>query len=263
MEFSDCWWPVILHCSFVNIMYNVGMQESTDCQKYLTLENIDFVAQDSHILSNISLTFCRHQLTLIVGASGSGKSTLLKIINGLISPTRGRVIYEGKNIEEYLPEIYRSKVMLVGQKPFIAEGTARDNILLPLTFKTHQDLHLNTDQILEVLNELGMDEDFLEKKSSKLSGGEGQRMALARALLLKAETLLLDEPTSALDISSQDKIIRALQKLKKKVNIIVVAHSAAFINSADHIIMIKKGKVVSCGQVVSEDDLRECLEHKE
>ena len=239
------------------------MQGSTDCQEYLILENIDYVAQGNQILSDISLKFCRKHLTLIVGASGSGKSTLLKIMNGLISPTNGRVVYEGKNIEDYPPEIYRSRVMLVGQKPYIAPGTARDNILLPLTFRTHQDIKINTEQILQVLNELGMGEDFLEKKSSKLSGGEGQRMALARALLLKAETLLLDEPTSALDIASQDHIIQALQKMKAQVNIIVVAHSAAFIDSADHIVMIKKGRLVSCGKVVSEKDLKECLEHQE
>ena len=244
------------------MLYNIDMQGSADCQEYLILENIGYSTQGNQILQDISLKFCRHEMTLIVGPSGSGKSTLLKILNGLISPTQGNITYNGKELESYQPEVYRSKVLLVGQKPYIIPGTARDNILLPLGFKIHKDLTFSDNRIREVLEGLGMEDGFLEKNSSKLSGGEGQRMALTRALLFSAETLLLDEPTAALDVASQDIIIRTLQKIKSKINLIIVAHSPAFINMADKIIMLKAGRVTSCGEVLSEDDLKECLEIK-
>lgn len=244
------------------MLYNIDMHGSLDCQEFLILENVDYSPLGNPILQNISLKFCRNEMTLIVGPSGSGKSTLLKILNGLISPTRGKITYRGQALDSYQPEIYRSQVMLMGQKPYIMEGTTRDNILLALGFKVNRNLTVSADHIREVLNELGLGEEFLQKRSSKLSGGEGQRMALGRALLLRAETLLLDEPTAALDVASQDIIIRALQKIKSRTNVIVVAHSPAFINSADKIIMLKSGRVTSCGKTLSEADLKDCLESK-
>jgi ABC-type phosphate transport system ATPase subunit len=103
----------------------------------------------------------------------------------------------------------------------------------------------------------------MEKSSTKLSGGESQRMAIARAVSLNPETLLLDEPSSALDIASEEKIINFLVGLKNKISIIIVAHSPAYLKVSDRIIILKEGRLFKITDKLSTAELKKHLEEEE
>lgn len=236
------------------------MSENNAQKTLFNLTNVSFSNQGKTILSEISLEIYKHEITMIAGPSGAGKSTFLKLLNGLISATTGSLNFENKPLDDYDPVGIRARILLVGQTPFITAGSAHANILLPFSFKSNQDKTASSEKLITILKSLGLDDSFLSKDSARLSGGEQQRLALARALLLEPEILLLDEPTAALDVLSQSIIIESLSKLRKKISMVIIAHSPAFIELADRIVLLRDGQVVKCAEIFSEDDLKICLE---
>ena len=129
---------------------------------------------------------------VIVGPSGSGKSTLLRLLNRLLSPTAGQILYEGKPIEQYPVLQLRRRVGMVFQKPVLFDGTVADNI----RFANES---LDDDRIAGLLAQVGLPTDYAHRDSTQLSVGEAQRVCLARTLATQPDVILLDEPTSALD----------------------------------------------------------------
>src|SRR5699024_6756973 len=141
-----------------------------------------------------------------VGQSGSGKSTLLRLLNNLISPDAGKIHYQDESLHKIDPVLLRRKITMVAQTPVIFDGTVRDNLLIGLRFSEKEPV---TDQIMvRMLKTMKLDKK-LETDAADLSGGEKQRLALARVMLLDAEVFLLDEPSSALDDTTAKEVIQS------------------------------------------------------
>ncbi|SER74889.1 putative ABC transport system ATP-binding protein [Gracilibacillus ureilyticus] len=140
----------------------------------------------------------------LFGESGSGKSTLLKMLNGMLTQDSGEVLYKNQEISSYDPVDLRKEVVMLGQDAVMFEGTVRDNLLIGRKFSGKEE---TSDQKLgELLNALRLGKQ-LEDEADKLSGGEKQRVAFGRVLLMDAEVYLLDEPTSALDVETETLVM--------------------------------------------------------
>jgi putative ABC transport system ATP-binding protein len=202
-----------------------------------------------HILDINDLTIKKSKITCIVGESGSGKSTLLRLLNKLISCDSGEIFYNNQPLDAINSVDLRRNVVMLPQLPAIFPGTVRDNLLIGLKFAekpTVDDAKLN--QVLNIVHlnkKLGDDSD-------KLSGGEKQRLALGRVILLDPEVFLLDEPSSALDEETERIIIEKLVAYTKETSktLIMVTHSKKIAQTySDNIVEIHQGKVLNFMEV--------------
>ncbi len=192
-----------------------------------------------------SLTIPSNKIVCITGESGGGKTTLLKLLNKMISPDSGEVFYLDTPLEEMDSINHRRKVIMLPQNPAIYNGTVKDNLLIGLKFseKTME----NEDMLLSSLQSARLNKK-LDESIDNLSGGEKQRLALARVLLLNPDVFLLDEPSASLDEETERIIIENLvaQCKKNSKSIIMVTHSNKVATTySDLIIRIDKGRVVN------------------
>lgn len=203
------------------------------------LNNVKF----KNILDIAELNIEDHRVTCIVGKSGGGKTTLLKLLNNLISADEGTIFYKEKHIEEYNPIELRREVVMLPQNPVMFTGNIRDNFEKSLLF-TEKPL-ADDDTYRSLLEKVGLNHQ-LDSDTKNLSGGEKQRIALARVLLLKPEILLLDEPSSALDDETEDFIISMVVNYSRESGgtLIMVTHSRGIAEKyADEIITLFDGKI--------------------
>lgn len=196
-----------------------------------------------NILRIPELTIHEKEITCIVGESGSGKTTLLRMLNHLLSPDGGSITFQNQNLMDMDPVDLRRKVVMLPQTPVIFQGTVRDNLEVGLIF-SHKALPSgkSLEEILERVN-LGKG---LDENAQNLSGGEKQRLALGRILLMEPEVLLLDEPSSALDDETESLIIQTFVDYSKEQQktLVMVTHSKALAkNYADRILQVKGGEV--------------------
>lgn len=201
------------------------------------------------VLDNVSLSVEAGDFVSIIGKSGSGKSTLLTILGGIDRPTSGEVLLDGIDIskqkERELAKLRRTKLGFVFQffnlAPYL---TARENILLPtlLNGKTEKSQESSLNELSEYLGITPL----LNKLPSKMSGGEQQRVAIARGLIFKPELILLDEPTGNLDTKNSDEIMKLLKKVnvERGTTVIQVTHSAQNAEFGNRIVRISDGKIV-------------------
>lgn len=186
-------------------------------------------------------------VTTFFGPSGSGKTSILKLLNRLISPTSGQIFYKGTALEHTDPIDHRRKVVMLSQNPVMFKGSIKDNLNASFRFRNH--LVPEDKTLSDVLENVGLDKD-LGFLVDKLSGGEKQRLALARVILLKPEVYLLDEPSSALDDNSADVIIETLyQRVRSESkSMIMVTHSKSIAQKySNNIINVAGGKIISRG----------------
>jgi len=211
-------------------------------------------------LTHVSLTIKKGSWVSILGHNGSGKSTLSKLMVGLLSPSEGEIfINELKLNEENLPKI-RKMIGIVFQNPdnqFVGV-TVRHDIAFGL-----ENQCLPHDEMVSKINHyaklVGM-EDFLNKEPHQLSGGQKQRVAIAGALAMEQDILILDEATSMLDPEGTHEIIRLIQKLNQELGktIITITHDLSFAAQSDQLIVLKDGKIILEGtpkDVFEEEDL--------
>ncbi|MTI69086.1 MAG: ATP-binding cassette domain-containing protein [Firmicutes bacterium] len=203
------------------------------------LENIKY----KDILNIKNLTIPENKITCLIGESGSGKTTLLKLLNKMISPTNGSIHYKNKAIK-YIDSIkLRRNVVMLSQTPVIFKGSIKDNLLKGLNFSEKPMVNDNT--LKEILSKVHLDKP-LDLTAKELSGGEKQRLALGRIMLMNADVYLLDEPSSSLDENTEDIIINEFVKYIKTNNktLIIVTHSKNIAKTyADNIIEINKGNL--------------------
>ena len=186
-----------------------------------------FLLKDIHYKDILHIPFLEiksGEITCLFGESGSGKSTLLRMLNNMITPDKGEIRYQNQSISEYIPMELRQEVVMLGQEPIVFDGTVRDNLLKGLEFSGKPEVEDSS--LLALMNELKLHKK-LDEDASKLSGGEKQRVAFGRVLLMGAKVYLLDEPTSALDEETENSIMDFVttEIKKKKKTAIMVTHS--------------------------------------
>ncbi len=163
--------------------------------KYKTIIDIAYACIDEHAI------------TALTGISGSGKTTILKMLNKMVSPTQGKILFRGKNLDDVDSTTHRRKVAMLSQNPAVFEGNIRHNLTIGLFF---QQKPLPCDDFLNRLLKKVHLSQPLDGPTANLSGGEKQRLALARVLLLDAQVYLLDEPSSALDEETEHMMIEMI-----------------------------------------------------
>jgi len=175
------------------------------------------------ILDDVSFTVERGRALTLVGPSGSGKSSLLRCLNRLVEPTSGTVRFDGRNIRSFDPRALRRRVALVMQTPVLFEGTVRENLRVRPADVAGD---FSENRLCAMLAEVGLEPDLLDRDAATLSGGEKQRVTMARALLRDPQALLLDEPTSALDPPNALLVVETVSRLRttRGLSIVAVTH---------------------------------------
>ena len=201
------------------------------------------------VLKSISLEIEKSKITVIVGASGAGKSTLLHILAGLDTPDEGAVFYNNKNIFEFNENelsIFRNKnIGLVFQfHHLLPEFTAEENVFIPQLIKDTS-LDKAKERASELLELVGLS-NRATHKPSELSGGEQQRVAVARALANDPQIIFADEPTGNLDTVNSEAIHKIILELrdKYKKTLVIVTHNRGLVNFADNVFEMKDGKLL-------------------
>jgi putative ABC transport system ATP-binding protein len=201
--------------------------------------------QYKHILNIKNLTIKKQKVTCLIGQSGSGKTTLLRLLNKLISYDNGEILYNNQPLRDINSVELRRNIVMLPQAPAIFSGSIKDNLLIGLKFSERP---LASDkQLYEVLQLVKLNK-ALNQDAEELSGGEKQRVALGRVILMKPEVLLLDEPSSALDEETEFMIIKALVNYTKENNktLIMVTHSKKVASQfSDEVVEIKEGKIIN------------------
>lgn len=207
----------------------------------IVFQNISYRVDDKQILDDISLKIDKGEIVTIAGPSGSGKSTLVRILASLITPTAGKIIYAGKDIEEE-PISYRRRVSYAMQQPTLFGKTVRENLEFPYQIRQQA---FDENRALIALRTVGLSEDYLQREVNNLSGGEKQRVALLRNILILPETLIMDEVTAGLDGDNRTIIYQLIEKLNQQgVTIIIVTHDEQEIAQAKRLVEIKSGKIM-------------------
>lgn len=213
-----------------------------------SLQNVSYAIDGQIILSDLSFEVKDGEFLAVLGPSGAGKSTLLRLFNCLESPTAGSLFFHGTPVTEMDMFSLRQKVGMVFQQPAMVPGKVRDNLTL---FKTWiKDWELPEADLRKVLEKVELDPRIIDQSAESLSGGEKQRLALARTLLNKPEVLLLDEPTSGLDPNLARRIINMVGRLHGELGltIIMVTHYPNLVkNLAESILFLKDGKILERG----------------
>lgn len=190
----------------------------------IELENVSYSDGPLKIIKNVSGSFRKGKITSLVGPSGAGKTTLFRLCNGLISPTHGTISIYSKNIQEYEPTKLRRNVGLALQNATMLQGTVYKNLQLPRTLAGET---LTEDEAADLLTKVSLDKDLLKRNVGDLSGGQRQKVSIARTLVNQPEILLLDEITSSLDRVSTNDIENLIEKINKEngVTIIWITHN--------------------------------------
>lgn len=234
-------------------------QEETETEKIkiekldgdIELNNITFrYGSRSPVLNNISIKIPKGKKVALVGESGSGKTTISKLLLKYYTPEEGKININGYNIEELDLYNLRKNIAYVPQNVELFSGSIRENITLGKSNASYEEIksaceNAGCKEFIEKLP--GKYDTFLEEAGGGLSGGEKQRIAMARALIKKPSFLILDEATSNLDFISEAKIFDTLFKKGKNITMLIIAHRLSTIRSCDIIYVMDKGKIVEEG----------------
>ncbi|MGB0114134.1 MAG: ATP-binding cassette domain-containing protein [Ilumatobacteraceae bacterium] len=213
------------------------------------LVGVDAGTLGSPILSGIDLVIPTVGVTVLAGPSGAGKSTLLRLLNRLDDPIAGEVRWRGRCLTEYPPTELRRQVAMVFQRAPIFEGTVADNLRVASSDMTDE-------RGAHVLEHVGLTADLLDQDADTLSGGEAQRMCVARALLTDPVVLLADEPTAALDRAARGTVEDLGRVLADSgVGVVWVSHDTDQLRRlADHVIVLANGAVHAVGELAELDE---------
>ncbi|WP_316355806.1 ABC transporter ATP-binding protein [Candidatus Neptunichlamydia sp. REUL1] len=208
-----------------------------------------YPSKKQNALDSVSLFIPHQKLTAIVGLSGAGKTSLVSLITRLFEPTEGKILIDGVELSKYNIQSWRSKLGVVSQNTVIFNDPARENVCFGTTATDEEVLEAcKTAGCYEVITNLpdGLDSP-LGEHGYKISGGEAQRIAIARALIRNPEIMIFDEATSNLDSLNEQTIKTTLEKCRNRCTLIVIAHRLSTIISADQIIVLNDGQVAETG----------------
>jgi len=206
--------------------------------------------KDNKVLKNINLEINKGEVTAFVGASGAGKSTMMALILKFITPNNGDIFIDDKNLKFLNTKDIRKNIALVQQQPFLFSGKIIDVIRMGRSFTKEEVIESakksNAHQFIQQLPE--QYETKINERGSNFSGGQIQRIAIARAILGNPSILLLDEATSALDAESESEVQEGLNTAMKNRTVIVIAHRLATTQKADKIVVFDNGEIIEVGK---------------
>jgi putative ABC transport system ATP-binding protein len=202
----------------------------------ISIENITLQIHQQTLLKNASLRIDEGDKVVLCGASGSGKSSLLKCAVGAIPITDGTVRIDGMALSAETVAAIRSRIAFIGQEPVLGAERVREALLLPFGYKAHRHNHPSENKVAELLERLHLETGILDKPCARISGGEKQRIAIVRALLLNKRVFLADEVTSALDPESRKAVMTEL--FHPDITLLSVSHDSEWIDAGNRIIDI-------------------------
>ena len=219
----------------------------------INFKKVDFeYKKGNKILKNINLEIKKGEVTAFVGASGAGKSTMLALILKFIRPNIGNIFIDDKNLKLINTKDLRKNVALVQQQPFLFSGRIIDVIRMGRSFTNEEVIEsakkANAHNFIQKLPDKY--ETKITERGANFSGGQIQRIAIARAILGNPSILLLDEATSALDAESESEVRKGLNRAMKNRTVIVIAHRLATTQEADKIVVFDKGEIIEVGKHV-------------
>ena len=213
--------------------------------------NFSYDGNDQNALNNVSMHIKPGETIALVGASGSGKSTMANLVPSFYSVTAGKILLDGKDIEEITLQSLRQNIALVSQDVVLFNDTVRNNIAYGNLSDSSEESILAAARAAHALDFIEDLQDgfdtLIGEKGLKLSGGQRQRLAIARALLKDAPVLIMDEATSSLDTHSERQIQMALDEVKEGRTCLIIAHRLSTIEKSDRIIVIDNGVIVETG----------------
>ena len=227
-----------------------GEEEADEGIPVINIENVDFsYDEERKILNKVNMLFPKGSFTSIVGESGCGKSTVVGIISGRNKGYSGSIKLGTKELRDINEASLLKKVTLVKSNGYLFKGTVEENLKMA-------DMHATPEMLWEVLRKVCLDELFRERdgldtliaeKAGNLSGGQAQRLALARALLSKSEVMIFDEVTSNIDAESEEMIMEVIKSLAGKRTVIMISHRLYNVMESDNIYMMNKGEITESG----------------
>jgi ABC-type multidrug transport system fused ATPase/permease subunit len=226
-----------------------GTEEFVHLESDIELKHLSFAYHQAPILKDILLTIQHRKTTAIVGPSGSGKSTLINLLLRLYDPQSGAIIVNGRDLLEYEIGTYRDRIGYVSQDPFVFNASIKENICFGIEYTDEEIIRAAK---LAYAHEFitGLPEGYntiIGDQGLRLSGGEKQRVVIARAMLRSPILLILDEATSSLDNISEQAVQLAIDSVSKECTTVIIAHRLSTIHNADRIYALDSGKVVEFG----------------
>ena len=226
-----------------------GSAGGVDCP--VVVRNVSFDYGRGEVLHGVDLAVASGSKIAVVGRSGGGKSTLMGLMGGMLRPARGSVLIDGKNLAFASAQEAAALTARVAQTTWLFTGTIADNLRLAKEDATPEEMWnaLRGAQIADEIERMpeGIDTDVGEQ-GAFLSGGQAQRISIARALLSGRRILLLDEPTSQVDIESEARIVDALRSLGRDLTVVLVTHRSALLDVADKVYEMKDGMLFECAE---------------
>lgn len=231
--------------------YHPDMPEEGDPYDGIRLEHVSFRYQERNAaLKDISLEIPKGKVTALVGLSGSGKSTIAALLMRFYDLENGRILLEGRDYTSFTPEELRRRVIMVPQTVHLYSGTLAENLRMAAPAATDEEL-------MEVLREVRLKEWVLSQPDGlntsvgdaggKLSGGQRQKIGIARALLCKAEYIIFDEATSSVDMENEREIWSCIDELSQTRTLIIISHRLSTIQNADVIYVLENGQIAQKG----------------
>ena len=237
----------------------------------ITFDKVSFRygVDDPQVLKNISLAMAPGVMVGIVGPSGSGKSTFAKLLQRLYDPEEGRILVDDIDISKYNPAAYRRQIGTVLQENFLFHGSVRDNIAIakPSAGKEEIEQAAKMSGAYDFIMQMKKGFDTLVgERGDSLSGGQRQKLAISRALLLQPRILIFDEATSALDALSEKEVLAQINKLRQGRTVVMISHRLSAVRNADMILVMKDGRIVEHGnhqQLLDKDGLYAQMYHEQ
>lgn len=235
-----------------NITASNQYKGKLDCNEKINrikFENVSFSYADFKTIDNLSFVLKSGEVTALIGESGCGKSTIVNLIYRLWNIDAGRILINGKDIENYEICALRNKICVISQETLIFNGSVLDNILLEGGAKMKKK---EIDELFTVLHIdkiiTNREKDSVGENGKNISGGQKQKVAIVRALQKECDVLIFDEATSALDNISQQEVLSGIMPYLENKIVLIIAHRMESIKNADKILVMDKGKIVEEGK---------------
>ena len=234
-----------------SLVYPESDSTETESEYEVEFANVSFAYEKGiDAISNVSFKSLKGQTVGVIGSTGSGKSTIVNLIPRFYDVDEGAVLVDGKNVKDYTRKALLEKIAIVPQKAVLFEGTIRGNMLWGKEDASDEEIYeaLETAQALEVVSnkDKGLD-SVVEQNGRNFSGGQRQRLTIARAIVKKPQILILDDSSSALDFATDARLRKAIHELSEKMSVFIVSQRTSSIMNADLILVMDDGRLVDQG----------------